>query len=258
MSAPVVILAGGLGTRLREETDVRPKPMVEVGGRPLLWHIMKIYGASGFEEFVVCLGYKGEMIKEYFLDYHRHSRNLTIDIRTGEVDSHGEGLDENWRVTLIDTGSATLTGGRVKRAARYLGRKRFLMTYGDGVANVDIRKLLAFHEASGRLATITAVRPPARFGGLTIAGDRVHSFEEKPQIGEGWINGGYMVFEPEIVDYIEDDRTILERSPLERLAAEGQLSAYRHEDYWQCMDTIRDLTALRELWDSGQAPWKTW
>lgn len=255
---PVVILAGGLGTRLREETDVKPKPMVEIGHRPMLWHIMKIFSSSGFNEFVVCLGYKGEIIKEFFLDYRLKSRDLTIDLRTGGVDSHGDGLQEDWRVNLLDTGLNTLTGGRVKRAAKHIGRRRFLMTYGDGVSDVDVRALLKFHEQKGKLATITAVRPPARFGGLVIEDALVSSFEEKPQIGEGWINGGFMVFEPEIIDYIEGDSTILERDPLERLAAEGQLAAYQHENYWQCMDTVRDLSALRELWESGAAPWKKW
>jgi glucose-1-phosphate cytidylyltransferase len=258
MSVPVVILAGGLGTRLREETDVRPKPMVEVGGRPILWHIMKMYGAHGFNEFLICLGYKGESIKEFFLDYHHKSRNLTIDLRTGVVDSHGDGLAEDWIVNLLDTGADTMTGGRVKRAATYLGRRRFMITYGDGVSNVDLRDLLAFHERHGKLATITAVRPPARFGGLMIEDDLVRSFEEKPQVGEGWINGGFMVLEPEVAEFIEGDSTILERGPLERLAAEGQLAAYQHGAYWQCMDTVRDLTALRELWDRRAAPWKIW
>ncbi len=257
-NVPVVLLAGGLGTRLREETDVKPKPMVDIGGRPILWHIMKMYGSHGFNEFVICLGYKGEIIKEFFLDYHLKSRNLTIDLRTGGIDSHGDGLKEDWRVNLLDTGGATLTGGRVKRAAEYVGRRRFMMTYGDGVSDLDIRDLLAFHERCGKLATITAVRPPARFGGLKIGDDLVLSFEEKPQVGEGWINGGFMVFEPEVADYIEGDSTVLERAPLEQLAADGQLAAYRHDAYWQCVDTVRDLTALRELWDSHAAPWKTW
>lgn len=255
---PVVLLAGGLGTRLREETEVRPKPMVEVGGQPMLWHIMKIYAAYGFDEFVVCLGYKGEVIKSFFLDYHLKKRSLTVDLSTGDVDPHGESPHDAWRVHLLDTGEATLTGGRVKRAAEYLGKRRFMLTYGDGVCDVDIGKLLAFHERSGKLATITAVRPPARFGGLTIEGDLVRSFDEKPQIGEGWINGGFMVFEPEVANYIDDDTTILERAPLERLAADGQLVAYRHSSFWHCMDTVRDLTVLRELWDGREAPWKVW
>lgn len=257
-TVPVVILAGGLGTRLREETEIKPKPMVEVGGRPILWHIMKIFGSNGFNEFVVCLGYKGEVIKEFFLDYRLKSRDLTIDLRTGGVDSHGDVLQEDWRVNLLDTGLNTLTGGRVKRAAKHVGRRRFIMTYGDGVSDVDLRALLRFHEAQGKIATITAVRPPARFGGLVIEDDLVRSFQEKPQIGEGWINGGFMVFEPEIVDYIEGDSTILEREPLERLSQEGQLAAFQHDRYWQCMDTVRDVSSLRELWDGGNAPWKAW
>ena len=257
-TVPVVILAGGLGTRLREETEIKPKPMVEVGGRPILWHIMKIFGSHGFNEFVVCLGYKGEIIKEFFLDYRLKSRDLTIDLRTGGVDSHGDSLKEDWRVNLLDTGLTTLTGGRVKRAANHIGRRRFLMTYGDGVSDVDVRALLRFHEASGKLATITAVRPPARFGGLVIEAGLVRSFEEKPQIGEGWINGGFMVFEPEIIDYIDGDSTILERDPLENLANEGQLAAFQHDRYWQCMDTVRDVISLRELWEAGSAPWKSW
>ncbi len=258
MSLPIVILAGGLGTRLREETEVKPKPMVEVRGRPILWHIMKIYSAYGFNEFVVCLGYRGEIVKEYFLDYRLKARNLTIDLRTGGIDSHGEELQEDWRVNLLDTGLPTLTGGRVKRAANHIGRRRFMMTYGDGVSDVDVKALLAFHERSGKLATITAVRPPARFGGIAIENGLVRTFEEKPQIGEGWINGGYMVFEPEIADYIVGDSTVLEREPLEKLAADNQLAAFQHGGYWQCMDTVRDLSALRELWDTGSAPWKIW
>ena len=256
MAIPVVLLAGGLGTRLREETEARPKPMIEVGGRPLLWHLMKMYSAHGFDEFVVCLGYKGEVIKSFFLDYHLQTRSLTIDVASGKTDTHGEGGNDAWRVHCLETGEATLTGGRVKRAAEYLGRRRFMLTYGDGLCDVDLRKLLDFHERSGKLATITAVRPPARFGGLTLDGDQVRSFDEKPQVGEGWINGGFMVFEPEIADYIDGDATILERAPLEKLAEDGQLAAYRHDAFWQCMDTVRDLTVLRELWDTRAAPWK--
>ncbi len=258
MSVPVVLLAGGLGTRLREETEVKPKPMVEIGGRPILWHIMKSYAAAGFDEFVVCLGYRGDSIKSYFLDYRLKQHSLTVDLGSGEVRSHDGELPEQWKVHLLDTGGETMTGGRVRRAASFLGRRRFMLTYGDGVADVDLLALLAFHEAAGKLATITAVRPPARFGGLTLDGDVVASFDEKPQVGEGWINGGFMVFEPEAAGYIEGDATVLERAPLERLAADGQLSAYRHDAFWQCMDTVRDLTVLRELWDADAAPWKTW
>jgi glucose-1-phosphate cytidylyltransferase len=258
MSIPVVLLAGGLGTRLREETEVKPKPMVEVGGRPILWHIMKMYAAAGFDEFVVCLGYKGDYIKEYFLDYRLKQHSLSVDLRSGEVKSHDGVSPETWKVHLLDTGDATMTGGRVRRAAQFLGRRRFMLTYGDGVSDVDIAGLLAFHEAAGKRATITAVRPPARFGGLSIDDDLVRSFDEKPQVGEGWINGGFMVLEPEVADYIEGDSTILERYPLEQLAADGELAAYRHPDFWQCMDTVRDLTTLRELWDGGRAPWMKW
>lgn len=258
MTVPVVLLAGGLGTRLREETDVKPKPMVDIGGRPMLWHIMKSYAGCGFSEFVVCLGYKGEYIKEFFLNYHLKRRSLTINLDNGEVETHGGVPHEPWRVHLLDTGEATMTGGRVKRAAGFIGRQRFMLTYGDGVCDVDLAKLLAFHEAHGKLATITAVRPPARFGGLIIENDLVRSFQEKPQVGEGWINGGFMVFEPEVADYIDGDATILERQPLEQLAADGQLAAFQHDSFWQCMDTVRDLTVLRELWDSGRAPWRNW
>jgi glucose-1-phosphate cytidylyltransferase len=256
MSVPVVILAGGLGTRLREETHVKPKPMVEVGGHPILWHIMKSYSSFGANEFAVCLGYKGETIKEFFLHYRAKQGSLSVNVGTGEITPHSHEARENWNVHLLDTGHDTMTGGRVKRAARFLGRRRIMLTYGDGVADVDIRALLDFHETQGKLATITAVRPPARFGGLTLDAGRVVSFDEKPQVGEGWINGGFMVLEPEVADYIEGDATILERAPLETLAADGQLAAYQHEGFWQCMDTVRDLSLLREIWDSGQAPWK--
>jgi glucose-1-phosphate cytidylyltransferase len=258
MSHPVVILAGGLGTRLREETEVKPKPMVEVGGHPILWHIMKMYSGYGCNEFVICLGYKGEYVKDFFLNYRSRQGGLSIDLGTGDVTMHSPEAAESWTVHLLETGRDTLTGGRVKRAAEFLGRRRFLLTYGDGVADVDIRGVIALHEAQGRRATITAVRPPARFGGLTLDGDQVKSFDEKPQIGEGWINGGFMVIEPEVADYIAGDETILEREPLETLAAEDQLSAYRHDGFWQCMDTVRDLALLRELWDSGEPPWRTW
>ena len=258
MTVPIVLLAGGLGTRLREETDVRPKPMVEIGSKPILWHIMKIYAAAGFREFVICLGYKGEVIKNFFLDYHLRSGSLSVDTRSGIVDRHDDHQHEDWKVHLLETGSETMTGGRVRRAAQFLGRRRFMLTYGDGVSNIDINALLAFHEKQGKRATISAVRPPARFGGVTIQDGKVARFDEKPQIGEGWINGGFMVMEPEIIDYIAADATILEREPLERLAAEGQLAGFQHQDFWQCMDTVRDLSFLRELWDSKQAPWKTW
>ena len=258
MAVPVVLLAGGLGTRLREETDVKPKPMVEVGGHPILWHIMKSYAAHGFDEFVVCLGYKGDSIKDFFLNYRARQGGVSIDLATGRYDMHNPDEGETWKVHLLETGQDTMTGGRIGRAARFLGRRRFMATYGDGVSDVDLRGLLAFHEAGGRRATLTAVRPPARFGGLEIEGDRIAHFNEKPQVGEGWINGGFMVFEPDVADLIEGDATVLERAPMETLAAEGQLGAYRHDGFWQCMDTVRDLTLLRDLWDGGRAPWKQW
>lgn len=258
MSVPVVLLAGGLGTRLREETDIKPKPMVEVGGHPILWHIMKSYAAHGFDEFVVCLGYKGDSIKDFFLNYRSRQGGVSVDLASGRFDMHDPGAGENWKVHLLETGLDTMTGGRIRRAAQFLGPRRFLATYGDGVSNIDLNALLAFHEAQGRRATITAVRPPSRFGGLSMEGDRVVSFDEKPVLGEGWINGGFMVFEPSIVDRIEGDDTTLERAPLEGLAAEDDLSAYRHDGFWQCMDNIRDLTYLRELWDGGAPPWKRW
>ncbi len=258
MTVPVVLLAGGLGTRLREETEVKPKPMVEIGGRPILWHIMKSYSSYGFHEFVICLGYKGDYIKDFFVNYRLRQHSLTVDLTTGQVETHDHEPQEPWQVHLLDTGDATLTGGRVRRAAEYLGRRRFMVTYGDGVSDIDIGQLLAFHQAHGKLATISAVRPPARFGGLTMDGDVVLSFDEKPQVGEGWINGGFMVFEPEIADYIQEDSTILERFPLEKLAEDGQLAAYKHDSFWQCVDTVRDLALLRETWDNGAPPWRTW
>jgi glucose-1-phosphate cytidylyltransferase len=253
----VVILAGGLGTRLTEETETRPKPMVEIGGRPILWHIMKLYAHHGFREFVVALGYKGDVIKRYFLDYAKLQSNFTVNLGSGDVMRRGSQV-EDWTVHLVDTGSATNTGGRLKRLAPVLGRETFMATYGDGVANVDIKALVEFHRGHGKLATTTAVRPPARFGGLVFEGDRIAEFTEKPQIGEGWINGGFFVLEPDVLEYIADDQTSWEREPMERLAKEGQLMAYRHGEFWQCMDTLRDLRLLEGLWTSGQAPWKVW
>lgn len=258
MSVPVILLAGGLGTRLREETEVRPKPMVEIGGHPILWHIMKSYAAQGFDEFVVCLGYRGDVIKDFFLNYRARQGGVSIDLATGKFEMHEPEARESWKVHLLETGLETMTGGRIRRACDFLGRRRCMVTYGDGVADVDLRALLAFHEAEARSATITAVRPPARFGGLTLDGSSVLSFDEKPQVGEGWINGGFMVLEPEVADLIPDDETIFERAPLETLAAEGRLSAFKHPTFWQCMDTVRDLAFLRELWDENRAPWKIW
>jgi glucose-1-phosphate cytidylyltransferase len=251
-----VILCGGLGTRLSEETQLKPKPMVEIGDRPILWHIMKIYERHGFNDFVLALGYKGELIKDYFLHYHARLSDLTVNLRSGEV-QYSNPTAEDWRVTLVDTGAGTMTGGRLLRLSDLLRpHGTFMVTYGDGVSDVDLTKLLAFHRSHGRLATLTAVRPPVRFGDVRMDGDRVTSFIEKPQAGEGWINGGFFVFEPEIFDFIPGDTTMLEREPLEALASEGQLMAYHHPAYWQCMDTMRDKAALEALWASGSAPWK--
>lgn len=248
-----VILAGGLGSRLAELTDIRPKPMVEIGGKPILWHIMNLYAAHGFNDFVVACGYKGDVIREYFVNFHLHGADLVLSLRDGKVELASQrGVD--WKVTLVETGAATSTGGRLKRVERWLDGP-FLMTYGDGVGDIDLSAAVAFHKAHGRLATITAVRPPARFGALEFDGDRVVRFQEKPQIGEGWINGGFMVFQPEVLEFIEDDQTVLERQPLERLAANGQLMAYRHHGFWQPMDTMRDRQQLEALWNSGRAPW---
>ncbi len=251
----VAILAGGVGSRLREETVVKPKPMVEIGGRPMLWHIMQIFSAFGHREFVVALGYRGEVIKSYFLNYYYNNSSVSIDLKTGKAEVR-DGDQEDWLVHLVDTGVETETGGRLQRLAPYLGGETFLATYGDGVANIDLDRLLAFHRSHPGIATVTAVRPPSRFGGLVFDGDRVSRFEEKPQIGEGWINGGFFVLEPEVLDYIEGDGIVFEREPLERLAADGQLFAYRHDAFWQCMDTLRDVRLLESLWQSGRAPWR--
>jgi len=253
----VVILAGGFGTRLQEETTMKPKPMVEIGGKPILWHIMNIYAAHGYKEFIIALGYKGEVIKNYFLNYYYLRNSFSIRLNNGHIDVYDSGR-EDWIVHLIDTGLHTETGGRIKRLAPWIGNETFMMTYGDGVANINIRELVAFHRRHGRLATVTAVRPPARFGGLSFEGDLVTRFIEKPQIGEGWINGGFFVLEPGVLDYIEGDETIFEREPLERLAQDRQLVAYRHDDFWQCMDTLRDVRLLESLWERGDAPWKVW
>jgi len=251
----VVILCGGLGSRLSEETQVRPKPMVEVGGKPMLWHIMKIYEHYGITDFMLALGYKGEVIKDYFLHYHARLSDLTVHLANGQVDYSNPNA-EDWHVNLIDTGANTLTGGRLLRLKPHLQSEgTFMLTYGDGVSDVNLESLLAFHRSHGRLATVTAVRPSARFGGMHIGDGRVLDFKEKPQSGEGWINGGFFVFEPGIFDYIENDATVLEQSPLEKLADDGQLMAFEHSGYWQCMDTVRDRSVLQELWDSGHAPW---
>lgn len=251
-----VILAGGLGTRLQEETTVKPKPMVSVGGQPILWHILKIYASYGFDEFAIALGYKGEVIKDYFLNYRYRTSSLTVKLGTGDVTVHDRDR-EDWTVHLLDTGLATKTGDRLRQAAQFIGPERLMMTYGDGVADVDVRSLLDFHERQGKLVTMTAVRPPARFGSLRFDGDLVAQFEEKPQLGEGWINGGFFVIEPEAIPYITPD-CMFEHEPLERLAAAGELAAYRHDGFWQCMDTLRDVRFLESLWERGDAPWCTW
>jgi glucose-1-phosphate cytidylyltransferase len=253
----VVILAGGFGTRLAEETHLKPKPMVEVGDRPILWHIMKHYAHFGFDEFVIALGYKGDQIKRYFLDYNILSNDLTVDLRNGEVRVQSRERDE-WVVELVDTGLNTMTGGRIKRLAERLGNETFMLTYGDGVSDVDLDALLDFHRSHGRLATLTAVRPSARFGRLDLEGDSIAEFSEKPKLGEGWINGGFFVLEPGVIDYIDADDTSWEREPLERIARDGQLMAFRHDSFWQCMDTVRDRTSLESLWQSGEAPWQVW
>ncbi len=253
------ILAGGLGSRLAEETVVRPKPMVEIGGRPILWHIMRHYLSFGHDDFVIAAGYKGEAIKRWAVDYGSLSRNVTVRPRTGEVVHHAtdEGC-EDWSISVVDTGADSNTGGRIKRLAPWVGDDTFLLTWGDGVSDVDLDALLAFHRAHGKLATLTAVRPPARYGHLVTDGDAITEFSEKPQIGEGWINGAFFVLEPEVLDYIEGDSTQFEKEPLERLAKDGQLMAYRHHGFWQCMDTVREKHILEELWRTGAAPWKTW
>ncbi|MGC9450675.1 MAG: glucose-1-phosphate cytidylyltransferase [Oceanipulchritudo sp.] len=251
----VVILAGGLGSRLAEETQVRPKPMVEIGGIPILIHIMRYYAHFGHEDFYIALGYKGEMIKKYFCDYNDFGSDMTVDLKNNEISKKYEsGLD--WLVSLVDTGMMTMTGGRLLRLKPYLKDGPFMLSYGDGVSNVPLDQLLEFHRSHGKLATITAVRPPARYGLLHLEEDRVKEFSEKPQTESGWINGGYFILEPEIFDYIENDDTQWEQQPLERLAAEGQLMAYRHYGYWQCMDTLREKFILERLWNSGEAPWK--
>jgi glucose-1-phosphate cytidylyltransferase len=254
----VAILAGGLGSRIQEETEIRPKPMVEIGGHPILWHIMKIYAHYGFNDFAIALGYKGDYIKRWMIEYSSLQGDLTVSLRDGKVDIIKEER-EDWTVSLVDTGVATMTGGRIKRLAPYLGDGTFFLTWGDGVADLDIPKLFDFHRSHGRYATVTAVRPPARFGALTMRDDGlVSEFSEKPQLGEGWINGAFFVLEPEVFDYIDGEMTQWEREPLERLASEGQLMAYRHESFWQCMDTIRDKVLLEQLWSSPNPPWKIW
>lgn len=252
-----VLLAGGLGTRISEETYLKPKPMIEIGGRPILWHIMKMYSAHGVNDFVVCCGYKGYIIKEYFANYFLHMSDVTFDMRNNKMEVHQNNA-ESWRVTLVDTGEQTMTGGRLKRVKDYLGDDDFCFTYGDGVSNIDIAKLIEFHRSSDKLATITASQPPGRFGALGLDGNLVRSFQEKPHGDNAWINGGFFVLSPKVIDYIEGDQTTWEREPMERLAREGQLQAWFHSGFWQPMDTLRDKTQLEDLWSAGTAPWKVW
>ena len=252
-----VILAGGLGTRLSEETSTRPKPMVEIGGKPILWHIMKSYSAHGINDFVICCGYKGYVIKEYFANYFLHMSDVTFDMQHNQMEVHTRNA-EPWKVTLVDTGDETLTGGRLKRVKQYVAdEEMFCFTYGDGVSDVDIGASIQFHKAHGKLATLTATQPPGRFGALNLSGQKINSFQEKPQGDGAWINGGFFVLSPKVIDYIDDDATIWEKAPMELLAKEGQLDAYFHDGFWQPMDTLRDKIHLEELWQSGKAPWKT-
>ena len=254
-----VILAGGFGTRLSEETTVRPKPMVEIGERPILWHIMKLYSAHGINEFVICLGYKAEVIKDYFANYYLRASDMTLDLGRNELELHPRDV-EPWRVSLVDTGGDTMTGGRLKRVAEHVASETFCFTYGDCVTNLDMSKLIEFHRNEGAAATLTAIRPPGRFGALTLehGASTISSFREKPEGDGGWVNGGFFVLEPEVIDYIDGDATVWEREPMERLADEGKLAAYRHSGYWQNMDSLRDKMVLEEQWASGQPPWKVW
>jgi glucose-1-phosphate cytidylyltransferase len=252
-----VILAGGVGTRISEESVLRPKPMIEIGGKPVLWHIMKIYSAHGVNEFIVCLGYKGYLIKEYFANYFLHMSDVTFDMTNNSMQVHQKSA-EPWKVTLVETGEGTQTGGRLKRVASYVGNDDFCFTYGDGVANVDIKALVAFHKAQKARGTLTAVQPPGRFGALVLKGERVTSFQEKPKGDGGWINGGFFVLSPRAIEHIDGDATVWEREPLETMARDGQLAAYFHKGFWQPMDTLRDKNHLEELWSSGRAPWKVW
>ena len=254
----VMILAGGLGTRLREETEYKPKPMVEIGGRPILWHIMKTYARFGHTEFVLALGYKGDVIRDYFLNYEMRNCDVTLTLGQRDLDVHAPVAERGWRITLADTGEKTLTGGRVRRAAHHLGSGTFMVTYGDGVADIDVKALLDHHRDHGRLATVTAVRPIARFGELAVEDGLVKLFREKPQVDQGWINGGFFVFEPAVLDLIQNDEESLEYGLLEKLTSQGQLGVYHHHGFWQCMDTYREMQMLNELWTSGRAPWARW
>ena len=253
----VLLLAGGFGTRLSEETEIRPKPMAEIGGKPILWHIMKGYSHYGFNEFVILLGYKGYYIKEYFSNYFLHQSDVTIDLSTNKIEVHNNS-SEPWKVTLLDTGQETMTGGRIKRAKEFIGNEPFLLTYGDGVSDIDLKKLVEFHQEHGKYITMSAVQPEGRFGALETDGDRVESFLEKPRGDGNWINGGFFVCQPEVLNYIDGDKTVFEQEPLQKLAREGQLFNYRHHGFWKCMDTLRDKNALNEMWTRGQAKWKTW
>ena len=252
-----IILAGGLGSRISEESHTRPKPMIEVGGKPILWHIMKIYSCHGITDFIICAGYKSYVIKEYFSNYFLHSSDVTFNLRENSIEIHDSDA-EPWTVTIIDTGLETMTGGRLKRVAKYVGDEDFCLTYGDGVADIDVRKLISFHQANGCLATLTAARQPGRFGALRMEDESVLEFIEKPLGDEGWINGGFFVLSPKVFDYIDGDDTLWEQEPLQRLAAEGELKAYLHQGFWQPMDTLRDKNLLQELWDGGAAAWKLW
>lgn len=253
----VVILAGGTGTRISEESHLRPKPMIEIGGKPILWHIMKIYSAHGLNDFIVCCGYKGYMIKEYFTNYFVHMSDVTVDLVHNRTEIH-QNSAEPWRVTLVDTGDDVMTGGRLKRVQQYLDNEHFCLTYGDGVSDVNMKALIEFHRAQKTPATVTAVQPPGRFGSMEVKNNRITSFQEKPPGDSGWISGGFFVLAPEVLDYIHGDDTFWEREPMERLAREGNLSSYLHPGFWQCMDTLRDRTYLEELWQTGKAPWKIW
>ena len=252
-----VILAGGLGTRISEESHLKPKPMIEIGGKPIIWHIMKIYSAHGLNDFIVCLGYKGYVIKEYFANYYLHMSDVTFDMESNKMTVR-QASAEPWRVTLVDTGEDTMTGGRLRRVREYVGADDFCLTYGDGVGNVDIKRLLAFHKGHGKLATVTAVQPPGRFGALNLESTKVSGFEEKPHGDGGWINGGFFVLSSKVMEYIDGDDTVWERGPMENLARTHQLQAYRHDGFWQPMDTLRDKNQLEEMWATGQAPWKVW
>jgi glucose-1-phosphate cytidylyltransferase len=253
----VVILAGGFGTRLSEHTNIKPKPMVEIGGYPILWHIMNCYAHHGFNEFVIALGYKAEMIKDYFYNYHTLNSDFTINLANDEIIHHQPcGLD--WKVTLVDTGLNTMTGGRIKRLKKYLGNESFMLTYGDAVANIDIKKLVEFHKSNQQMVTVTAIHPKTHYGELDLVGDQVRTFSEKPELNQSWINGGFFVLEPKILDLIDKDSTVFEKAPLEMASSKGQMAGYKHSGFWQCMDTLRDMKHLNQLWDDGNAPWKVW